>query len=55
MKIIDVKVIRGDCKDFQEKLLNLLNQGYEIDKNIVIDTDAFLYAVLTKKLKEEKE
>ena len=50
MKNLDVKLVRGIFKDFEEQLLELLNKGYQIQANIVIDNEHFLYAVLTKKI-----
>lgn len=45
---INVKVIRGDFKDLEKQLSELLNQGYKIESNITIGSDDYLYAILTK-------
>ena len=54
MEKIIVKVIRGDYRDMEVKLLDLLNDGYVITANVVISNDDYLYAILTKKITKEK-
>ena len=53
LKNLEVKVIRGDYKDLQEELNILLNDGFILAANIVITPDSYLYAVLTKEVRQK--